>query len=194
MFMKKVLIFSVFVLMVQSLACPGKGACTETLMSPEMTIKIYFDAYVAQDWEVVTEYMHPVLLQSLKKRIIDMVQEVSASTRRVLLREYHARSMGELEQMPARQLYVLYLMDRWEGMDAQTEMGIGSSELFFIKTSFIRPDECVVEFKSSVTLENKSQDKIQAFQLKKYQGKWKIYNTDGLKKLNKDIAAERKIL
>ena len=127
---------------IQTLVMAGEGACTDKVMSPQMAIKIYFDAYVAQDWEVVTEYMHPALLQSLKQRIIDMVREVSPRTRRVLMHEYQARSMGELEQKPARQLYMLYLMNRWKGMDAQSEMGIGSAELFFIKsTSFNFPQK-----------------------------------------------------
>jgi hypothetical protein len=192
--MRKNLIPGILLMIIQALVCVGEVLCAETAMSPQMALKIYFDAYIAQDWEVVTEYMHPALLQSLKKRIIEMVKEVSVDTQRVLLGKYHARSMGELEQTPARQLYVLYLMNRWEGMDAQTEMGIGSAELFFIKTTQIKPDECLVEFKSSVTLDNQSHNKIQAYHLKKYQGKWKIYSTDGLKKLDDDIAADQEVL
>jgi hypothetical protein len=192
--MRNKFISAVFILMVNVLACPEKGACTEIIMSPEMTIKIYFDAYVAQDWEVVTAYMHPALLYNLKRRIMDMVNQVSPETRRVLLRGYHARSVGELEQMPARQLYILYLKDRWEGMDAQTEMGIGKAELFFMKTKKVNPEECIVEFKSAVTLDNQSLNKVQTYHLKKYEGKWKIYNTDGLKNLDKDVAADQKPL
>jgi hypothetical protein len=102
--------------------------------------------------------------------------------------------MGELEQKPARQLYVLFLMNRWKGMDAQSEMGIGSAELFFIKTTPINSEECLVEFKSSANLDNQSHNKIQAYHLKKHDGKWKIYNTDGLKQLDKKIFPDQKVL
>jgi hypothetical protein len=192
--MRKKLIPGIFLLMIQVFAVAIGDACASTGINPQMTVKIYFDAYVAQDWEVVTEYMHPVLLQNLKKRIIDMVQEVNPSTRRVLLREYQARSMEELEQKPARQLYVLYLMNRWKGMDAQSEMGIGSAELFFIKTTPINSEECLVEFKSSANLDNQSHNKIQVYHLKKHGEKWKIYNTDGLKKLDKDNSTNQEYL
>jgi hypothetical protein len=51
-----------------------------------------------------------------------------------------------------------------------------------------------VEFKSTVTLDNQSHNKIQAYHLKKYDGKWKIYNTDGLKKLDKDQTLDQQYL
>lgn len=192
--MRNKFIPGVFLMMIQALVCARGDACASTGINPQMTLKIYFDAYVAQDWEVVTEYMHPVLLQNLKKRIIEMVQEVKPNTRQVLLRKYQARSMGELEQKPARQLYVLYLMNRWEGLDAQSEAGVGSAELFFIKTTPINSEECLVEFKSSANLDNQSHNKIQAYHLKKHEEKWKIYNTDGLKQLNKKILPDQEVL
>jgi hypothetical protein len=192
--MRNKFIPGVFLMMIQALVCVRGDACASTGINPQMTVKIYFDAYVAQDWEVVTEYMHPVLLQNLKKRIIEMVQEVKPNTRLVLLRKYQARSMGELEQKPARQLYVLYLMNRWEGLDAQSETGIGSTEMFFIKTTPINSEECLVEFKSSANLDNQSHNKIQVYHLKKHDEKWKIYNTDGLKQLDKKMLPDQEVL
>ena len=192
--MKKKFISIILLLIIRALVCAGDGICAETVISPQMAVKIYFEAYVAQDWEVATEYLHPELLQHLKMRIIDMVEEVSVSTRKRLLRDYHARSIGDLERMPSRQLYILYLQNRWEGLDAQSAMGLGSADLFFIKTTSINNEECLVEFKSSVIQDNQSHNKIQAYHLKKYGGRWKIYNTEGLKKLDKDMPATPKVL
>ncbi len=176
--------------MFSAIMYPQTAFCVKIVMSPEMTIKIYFDAYAAQDWEVVTEYMHPELLQRLKRRIVEMVEAVSPRTRNIFLREYQAQSLEALRQKPARQLFILYLMNRWKDLDAQTELGMGNAQLDFIKTTFIHPEECLVEFKSSVNLDSGAYNKIQVFHLKKYDEKWRIYSTDGLKNLDKELSDE----
>jgi hypothetical protein len=193
-FMRKRLISCIFLLMIQALVFSMAGLCTEIVISPQMVARIYFDAYVAQDWEVVTEYMHPVLLQNLKTRIIEMLQEVSVNTRRMLLRKYQAQSIGEIEQMPARQLYILYLMDRWEGLDDQPLSNLENAEFYFIETVKINNEECLVEFKTSMAMGNQSYNKVQIYHMKKYDGKWKIYDTEGLKKLNTEMPSEQEIL
>jgi hypothetical protein len=180
--------------MIQALVFSRGGLCTETVISPQMVARIYFDAYVAQDWEVVTEYMHPVLLQNLKTRIIKMLQEVSVNTRRLLLRKYQAQSIGELERMPARQLYILYLMDRWAGLDGQPLSNLENADFYFIETVKINNEECLVEFKTSIAMGNQSYNKVQIYHMKKYDEKWKIYNTEGLKRLDNEMPSEQKIL
>jgi hypothetical protein len=193
-FLKKKIIPGLFWLMIQTLVFAGDGVCTEIIISPEMAARIYFDAYVAQDWEVVTEYMHPDLLQNLKRRIIEMVKEVSVDTRRVLLREYQARSMAALEQMPARPLYILYLKNRWKGIETHSLSMLEKTEFIFIGTVRITHEECLVEFKTSVVREDQLFNKVQVYHMKKYEGKWKIYDTEGLKRMDTDMPSDLEVL
>jgi len=192
--MRRQFIPIVILMIILTVTSAVEGECTETLISPKMAVQIYFDAYVAQDWEVVTEYMHPELLQSLKYRIIEMIQKVSPATRRRLMMDYQVRSLGELKLMPSRQLYVLYLQNRWEWLDDQSVEGIGNTEISFIKTTRISNEECLVDFKTSVSRDNQSYDKLQSYHMKKYNGRWKIFNTEGLKKLDKKTVQDRDIL
>ncbi len=193
-FMEKKVIPGLFLLIIQMLVFAGDGVCTETIVSPEMAAKIYFDAYAAQDWEVVSEYMHPDLLQNLKRRIIEMVKEVSAETRRVLLREYQAPSMEALEQMPARPLYILYLRNRWKGIETRSLSMMERTEFVYIGTARITHEECLVEFKTSVVQGDQLFEKVQVYHMKKYEGKWKIYDTEGLKGLNTDMPSDLEVL
>ncbi len=190
----KKIIPGIFLLMIQALVFCRDGICAETVISPQMAVKIYFDAYVAQDWEVVTEYMHPDLLQSLKSRIIAMIREVSADTRELLLRAYKARSVDDLEWMPARPLYILYLKYRWEGMDAHAVSALQSTEFEFMEAVKISAEECLVKFKTSVTIENHTYNKIQVYHMKKFDEKWKIYDTEGLKELDTDMPSDIEVL
>ena len=58
----------------------------------------------------------------------------------------------------------------------------------------INMDECMVEFKTSVSEQKQLFDKIGTYHLKKYKGKWKIYNTEGLKELDINKPSVPKIL
>lgn len=184
----------ILLLMAQAMMCVGDDPYAQTIFSPEMTVKAYFDAYIAQDWEACTEYIHPEMLERLHGRIIDMVEEVSWFTRNLLLGEYHVRSVDELKAMPPRQLYIMYLQNRWNGLDSETSQMLATTQLFVIKTKRVNDHECQVEFKTTVTEDNQTYNKVEAYRLKRFDGQWKIFDTEGLKKLDNQKPTAQKQL
>jgi len=180
--MKKRIIKIALSLIALAVIFAGESSHAETILGPDITVKIYFDAYVAQDWEVCTAYLHPEFLENLKTSIIDMLLEISDKRRKDMLSQFHAQSIEELDKMPSRQMYILYLQYRWRALDAVSG-GLDNAELSFINTRKISSDECIVEFKSSVKQGHQLFSKVEIYYLKKDEGRWKIYNTDGFKKL-----------
>jgi hypothetical protein len=179
-------IFRIIILIAfQALICAGIICGAETVLSPEMTVKNYFDAYIAQDWDICTEYLHPEMLQKFHEQIIGMVGKGSIFTRDALLRLYHVRSVEELKAMPPRELYMRYLQNHWNGLDSETTEELNVTKPALIRIKKIINDECQVECKLTVTLNNHTYDKVEAYYLKKYDGRWKIYSTEDLKKLDK---------
>lgn len=184
----------IFLISFQTIICAGNIFGADNILSPEVTVKNYVDAYIAQDWEACTGYLHPEMLQKLHNRIIDMFDEVSTFTRDKLLKQYRVRSVRELQAIPPRHLYILYLKNRWDGLDSQSVEDLSTTKLSVIKTIRINNDECQVECKSTVTINNQTYDKVEAYYLKKYQDRWKIYSTEGLRKLDKQMLPEQKTL
>jgi hypothetical protein len=149
--------------------------------APEDVVIEYFYDYMQKDWEGCIRCLHPQFLITLKLQIINIIKKTDGYTQRKLLRAYNVKTIEELRKMPSKELYALYLADLWERNNPHFSKDFNKANIKILGTKKIDTAACLVEFQSSVNVDNVTYDQIEEYAVKKQGKKWKIYSTDKLK-------------